>query len=107
MTARKPDNFPVRSRGASRTDTPARRTVAGPGQGKTADVSQAGTSRLLKDSEVCENVRKDSSAANADDSIAARLDRWESLDEKLRSEQSVQGKIGLFNMSYNHFSYRL
>lgn len=88
MTARKPDTPIVRSRG-----TPVRVGTMVPGRSDSRDVLIPRTSRVTVGADetktaVKEVARADESGVNkADDSIGARLDQWESLDERLRTNQ--------------------
>ena len=96
MTARKPDNFVSRSRVSTvRVETPARNSPSSSRvQVRVVEAAKKTSSSSTKvDDGQHEVARKESRTADADDSIAARLDKWETLDDRLRLEQSVHGKF--------------
>ena len=87
MTARKPDGHSARVRG-----TPVRVGNVVPGRVETRE---SGTPRPLRTAAQVDGVEAGEVARNrpavvdkAEDSIGARLEQWESLDEQLRVSQN-------------------
>lgn len=86
MTARKPDGHYTRVRG-----TPVRVGTVVPGRTEVRDSGTPRPTRAAVAADVVEvnEAARDTSAAidRADDSIGARLEQWETLDEQMRTNQ--------------------
>ena len=116
ITSRKPDSMQGRPRGnVSRVSVG---TVVANGGGKdtsrinsvrprrSGDVKEKGkeTAKVKEVKtddgvEVARRQARDGDAGDVNDSIAARLDQWETQDERQRLEQTTEGKRGFVIMT--------
>ena len=96
VTARKPDHLQGRPRGNSTRVSLTSKTssVSDTGRENGRNVDTPRAKKVVEASNSIENVESSrlTRTDTAVDSIAARLDQWETQDEQRRLEQSVERK---------------
>ena len=102
QTARKPDALQGRSRGNTSRVSVASVTGVGASRENVRAVDTPKPKKSVaversQDKDVVERSRDSAGSGGAVDSIAARLDQWETQEEKRRLEQTTEGKIPFFD----------